>query len=168
MARTTVLLGGSLSLLLAGGLAVAAPVGGPERGPVYAVAQVAAQLAHHPRAWTDRPLLLRAVAAAAGCWVETADIPAFCAPPRLVLRDAEYSPTVAPLPLAWAGPDPLLAVVRRVPLLGGLLPAPQAVRWAAAAVYRVELRGVPAQLCGGAPCYEALLLDAAPDGPGEG
>jgi hypothetical protein len=107
------------------------------------------------------------VAAAAGCWVETADIPAFCAPPRLVLGDDDSAATVVPLPLVPAGPDPLLAMVRRVPLLGDLLPAPQAVRWEEVATYRVELRAAPNEMCGAATCYEALLLDAAPDAPGE-
>jgi hypothetical protein len=49
-----------------------------------------------------------------------------------------------------------------VPLLGGLLPAPQAVQWGEVATYRVELRAMPGKGCGAATCYEAGLLDAAP------
>jgi hypothetical protein len=63
--------------------------------------------------------------------------------------------------LAWATPDPLLAVVRRVPLLSGLLPAPEAVNWGTVATYRVQLRVMPDKPCGDTTCYEAMLLDAA-------
>jgi hypothetical protein len=52
--------------------------------------------------------------------------------------------------------------VRRVPLLGGLLPAPQAVAWGWVATYRVELRALAEGPCGGSGCYAAVLLDAAP------
>jgi hypothetical protein len=31
------------------------------------------------------------------------------------------------------------------------------------ATYQVQLQAVAASHCGGGPCYEALLLDAAPD-----
>jgi hypothetical protein len=58
--------------------------------------------------------------------------------------------------------DSVLAFLRRVPLLSGLLPALQAVRWEGVATYRVELRTMPGAPCGAAPCYEVLLLDTAP------
>jgi hypothetical protein len=80
----------------------------------------------------------------------------------MVLGDADRTGAVAPLPLALAGPDPLLAIVRRVPLLGSLAPAPQAVHWDVAATYRAQLRATNEALCGTPPCYEALLLDVAP------
>jgi hypothetical protein len=60
------------------------------------------------------------------------------------------------------GSDPLLAVVRRVPLMGGLLPAPQELDWGEVATYQVELRATPDGPCGDGACYEALVLDAAP------
>jgi hypothetical protein len=34
--------------------------------------------------------------------------------------------------------------------------------------YRVQIRAVPAASCRYWPCFEALLLDAAPDALGEG
>jgi hypothetical protein len=85
-----------------------------------------------------------------------------CRPPGIVLGDADPAEIVAPLPLVWASPNPLLGVVRRVPLLGDLLPAPQAVIWEEVATYRVELRAMSDESCGAATCYEALVLDAAP------
>jgi hypothetical protein len=141
------------------------------RSPIYTVTQLQAGLAHDPRAWTNRTLLLRGVAIAVGCWVIvdrlTADglNPAdWCTPPRFVpfiLKDADPT-AVAALPMAWTGPDPRLTVARRVPLLSLLLSAPRAVDWGKVATYRVELRAMPQSACSTATCYEAVLLDAAP------
>src|SRR5262249_2553509 len=84
-----------------------------------------------------------------------------CPPVQAALED--LAPTAsAPLPLAWEGPDPLLAAVRRVPLLGGLLPAPQALDWGVVATYRVRLRAIPESICGSGVCFEAVLLGAGP------
>jgi hypothetical protein len=168
MARSLLLLGVLLGLVLATGLAAVALRSRLDHGPVYTVAQVQAQLARRPRAWTNRALLLRGVAEVAGCVVDTPDGQLLCGPARAVLGDAGPPPTGASLPLALAGSDPLLAVVRRVPLLGGLLPAGQMVHWGEVATYRVELRVMPDQVCGAATCYGALLLDAAPTSSGEG
>jgi hypothetical protein len=134
-----------------------------DRGPVYSVAQVEARLASHPRAWTDRTLLLRGVAVAVGghCDANLAGVAHVCPPARTALED--FGPTAgAPLPLALAGPGPLLTVARRVPLLVGLLPAPQVVNWGEVATYRAELRAISGEQCGAGLCYEAIVLDAAP------
>jgi hypothetical protein len=134
-----------------------------DQGPVYSIAQAETRLASHPRAWTDRTLLLRGMAVAVGghCDANRAGAAHACPSTRAALED--FGPTSrAPLPLAWAGPSPLLAVARRVPLLHGLLPAPQAVDWGEVAAYRAQLRVAPGEVCGAATCYEAVLLDAAP------
>jgi hypothetical protein len=162
MARSPVLLGALLCLLLAGGLAAVALVRPPAHGPVYTVAQVQAQLARRPRAWTGRMLLVRGVAEVTVCVSTTPDGPLLCAPPRAVLRDAGPPAASGSLPLVWAGPNPLLAVVRRVPLLGGLVPVPQVMDWGEVVTYRVELRTTADGPCGAGACYEAMVLDAAP------
>jgi hypothetical protein len=72
------------------------------------------------------------------------------------------------LPVAGWEPDPLLAALRRLPLAGGLVPGPQVAREGVLATYRVRLVAAPAAACEASPCYEAFLLDAAPDAPGEG
>jgi hypothetical protein len=159
--RARCALAGLLGPVLLAGLA--ACQGPPGQGPVYSVAQVEARLASHPRAWTDRALLLRGVAVAVGghCDAHRAGAAPVCPPTRAALVD--FGPTArASLPLAWAGPGPLLAVARRVPLLSGLLPAPQAVDWGEVAVYRAELRATADESCGAGTCYEALVLDAVP------
>jgi hypothetical protein len=77
-----------------------------------------------------------------------------------MLTDPAAPTTTNPLPVMWGGPDPLLAAVRTVPLLGSLLPAPQSVRWDVPATYRITLRRRDARHPNG--CYEAVLLDTAP------
>jgi hypothetical protein len=82
-----------------------------------------------------------------------------CGTPRFSLRDPDPAAALDRLDLTWRPGDPLLTVLRRVPLVGGILPAPHVIRWDVVAVYRVYLR--VERPCGGA-CYEAVLLDAAP------
>jgi hypothetical protein len=163
MARSPLFLGGLLGLPLASGLALVALGSRPHHRPVYSVAQVQAQLLRRPRTWTNRALLLRGVALTAGCPMDgTIGAWLGCPPPlQTVLADADPKVAVAPLPLAWAGPGPVLATVRRLPLLGDL-PAPQVVDWGEVATYLVELRAMPDEVCGAATCFEALLLDAEP------
>jgi hypothetical protein len=66
------------------------------------------------------------------------------------------------LPVAGWEPDPLLAALRRLPLVGGLVPGPRAVRRGVLATYRVRLQPAPAPVCDATPCYEVFLQDAAP------
>jgi hypothetical protein len=117
---------------------------------VYSVAQVQRQLARDARWWLGRTILVRGMVAGE---------PAYHPAPSLVAVDA--AAPVDPLPLAWAGVDPLRAYLRRLPVLGSLAPQAQAVRWGVVAVYRIQLRVAPASSCPDPPCYEAVLPDAA-------
>jgi hypothetical protein len=65
------------------------------------------------------------------------------------------------LPLVSARSDPLLTVVRHLPLVRSVAAPPQVVHWGQVAVYRVQLRTL-ADASGGRASYEAVLLDAAP------
>jgi hypothetical protein len=162
MARSRLSLGGLLGLLLAGVLAVVAYHRPLDQKRVYSVAQVVAHLASHSGAWTDRTLLLRGMAVVVGGHCEASRPKPASACPSAWAALADFGPTdSALLLLTWAGPDPLLAVVRRVPQLGGLLPAPQAVDWGEIATYRVRLQAIPKSSCGTNVCFEAVLLDAA-------
>jgi hypothetical protein len=167
MARSSLLLGGLLGLALATGLAAVALRSRLDHGPVYTLVQVQDRLVLQPRAWVGRPIQVRGRATRCFMLVEHGHVR--CLPlllPRLSDPDADAAS--APLLMARAAPDSLLVFVRRVPLLGGLLPAPQVVHWGEVATYRVELRAMPDESCGAATCYEALLLDAAPGTLGEG
>lgn len=122
----------------------------PVRAPVYTVGELRAYLAQDAGAWVGRTILVRGMVAGE---------PAYHPSPSLV--DANAAAAVDPLPLTWTGPDPLRANLRRLPILGGIVPRAQILHWGEVAVYRVELRATPAGSCPSAPCYQAVLLDAA-------
>jgi hypothetical protein len=128
-----------------------------QHSAVYSVAQVQAGLAHHPGTWEGRTVRVRGVAAI--CL--SSDISQRCSHWPTYLMDAVV---ISPfLPLAWGRLDALRAFLRRVPLGSQMIAPPQTPRWWMPATYRVQLRAAVG-LCGVPPCYEALLLDAAPNG----
>jgi hypothetical protein len=127
-----------------------------DRTPVYTVAALRTHLAQDPEAWVNRPLRVRALAEICSTWLgSVAASPCIDTQPVL----ADPAPTGVSLPLAWGSAPPVVAFLRRLPLLSAVVPAAQAPRWGALAVYRVQVRALT---CGPAqpPCYEALLLDA--------
>jgi hypothetical protein len=128
---------------------------------VYSVAQVQAGLAHHPGIWVGRTVRVRGVAAICLSSDMESD-PQRCSHWPTYLVDAAV--TGAVLPLAWGRLDAVRAFLRRVPPVSQMIAPPQTPRWWMPASYRVQLRAA-AGLCGVPPCYEALLLDAAPNGP---
>jgi hypothetical protein len=134
-------------------------------GPLYTVAEVQAHLAHGPRYWVGRTLFVRGEIVPCLAMPSAANHLCAALAPR-GWQPPSPSPWRAandPLPVVRAGLDPFLAPVRRLPPLGDLLPAPQVLQWGAVATYRVHVRTIPNSLCGASVCYEALLLDAAPD-----
>jgi hypothetical protein len=143
-----------LGLLLAAALVLAALGGRQERGTVFSVEELRMGLQRAPGQWVRHTVRVRGVAWPCQGW---ATGPCLAGSP--VLTDPE---TDAGLALARQPADPLWAVVRAVPLVGGLAPPRQVLRWGVLASYRVQIRGVPAASCVYWPCYEALLLDAAP------
>jgi hypothetical protein len=161
MVRQRVLLIAALGLVVVAVLAVVARARPFDRSLVYSVVDLRRHLAEDPRPWLGRRLLVRGEAIAVACPVDPGT-PGLCAPPWGYLTDPGPSLAVDPLPLEWAGADPLLTAVRHLPLLGDFIPPPQVVHWEQVAVYRVQLRAAAIGVCGIPPCYEALLLDAAP------
>ncbi len=147
------LLGGSSLLLIA--------LSAPSPPPVYALAVVQAGLIRSPGAWVGRTVRVRAVAAMP-CVTRMGGANRACTSWRLALLDASAPSTATALPLQGAPPPPLLAALRRLPLASWLVASPQQVRWGALSAYRVLLQAAPTAVCDAPPCYEALLLDAAP------
>jgi hypothetical protein len=129
-------------------------------GPIYTVADVRAGLARDPEHWRGRAILVRGVsvpclampsaenglctALAPSGWQATSLTP---------LRGA-----IDPLRVVQGGVDQWLARLRRLPLLAGMLPAPQALQWGSVATYRVRPQQMSADTCPSALCYGALLL----------
>jgi hypothetical protein len=153
-------------LLVVAGLALAtacalATVRRAPLGPVYAVAAVHAGLVHASDRWVGRTVRVRGIAVL--CL--SADIQSYpqrCGrwPMYLVNGDAGAATGVLPLALGQQDGEP--ALLRRVLQFAGIVPASQVVRWGAVATYQVRLRAAPASSCASPPCYQAVLLDAAP------
>jgi hypothetical protein len=149
-------------LVLVTGLELVASASHMNHRRVYTVAEVQAHLADDPRAWLGRIVRVRGIARAC----QPSGSPArvlFCRRRPQDLLDPGPVGASDPMPLAWSARGSWLTVLRRVPVLGQLMPAPQRLRWGAEATYRVQIRAVPAGSCTSVPCDEALLLDVAPD-----
>jgi hypothetical protein len=130
-----------------------------DRVPMLTLAEIHTHLIRNPRAWVGRIIMVRGRAMSAHClWP---------APEATSCPDPEPSSIVDPsgaLPLAVDAAQPLLAGMRRLPLLGRMLPSPQPVQWGAVGTYRVRLEPAPAASCAASPCYAAVLLAAASKG----
>jgi hypothetical protein len=122
---------------------------------LYSVSEVQANLERHPEAWVGRTVWVRGIVLPAGCGASDS-MPCHDKPVYVLDRTG-----AALLPLAEQRLNPLLALLRRLPLVHLLMPQLQVVRWGALATYRVRLMAVPATVCGPTPCYRMLLLDAA-------
>jgi hypothetical protein len=125
---------------------------GAQAGQVYSVGAVVAASQHYPTGWVGQTIQLRAVAWPCLGW---ATGPCLTATPVLTDPGAGGSPAI--LALADPRPGSLLALLRGVPLVAALLPAPQVPRWGKPATCRVRILSVPAAVCTLTPCYQALL-----------
>jgi hypothetical protein len=143
--------------LMSGALITIATGNQISRGPVHAVAEVRVHLARDSHAWVGRTIL------APGAVVPCQAIPSVGERLCAALAPGAVRPPREPLPLVQGSPPPVaLAWLRRVPVLGTLLPAPQVLHWWVVATYRVRLRAIPESSCGSRVCFEAVLPDSAP------
>ena len=135
---------------------------GSAREPVYSMAALAAHLDRDPAAWLHRTLRVHALlggkcVALSGLYTQV------CSSWEMALTDPAGGQDVAPLPLTWGDAPPLMAVLRRLPLLGRLVPRPQIMHSSAVAPYRIRLQTTPCTALDDGPvCNGALLLDAVP------
>jgi hypothetical protein len=119
-----ILLFALLILLLAIVLVVAACANRPDPVPVYTVAQVQPRVARAPELWVGWTVWVRGFLDGCPHPVCPGHEPNV-SPPLLM----DLPQPAAVLPVAWAGADPLSALLRRLPVLGMLVPAPQAPHW---------------------------------------
>ena len=152
------------ALVLAGGLALVVFTvshGVAAFGPVYTVAELRAGLADNPHVWLGHSVLVRGVVLGLSCPPN-----ASCAFALPVLIDADATGPGNYLPLSVGPANPLLALLRRLPLVGRLMPGPQLLRWGRPAIYRVQVREAVGTSPRETRPYEAVLLDPAPPGHG--
>jgi hypothetical protein len=132
--------------------------------PVYTLAEVGTGLHRDPGSWVDRPLHVRGVALPCEVTLEglVADARVPCARGLPVLQSETGAGNGSTFLLGRGKPDPVAALLRDLPLLGHLVPAPATVQWGVLATYRIEIIAVPNALANTLHDYKALLLDAAP------
>jgi hypothetical protein len=147
--------------LLVGGPLLLIGANSPAPSPVYAVAALRTDLARTPGNWVGRTVRVEAVAGVRCVAWMGGPSPA-CSTWRPALLAPGAAGDDEGLTLVSAPQPALLAVLRRLPFAGRLLPGPPQIRWGALSTYRVRLHAAPARSCSSPPCYEALLLDAAP------
>jgi hypothetical protein len=123
-----------------------------QAGRVYRVSEVVAALQSHPAGWVGQMIRLDAVAWPCLGWATGP-----CLAETQVLADASAGGSPATLTLAGPQPSALLALLRDVPLMDGLLPVPQTPRWGKPTTYRVWILAVPTEVCVLAPCYQAQV-----------
>lgn len=136
---------------------------GPTPGRVYGVAEVSAGLAQHPEPWVGTTVWVQGILVGARQQQSARGAWEIVAPPHLV---DPVDPALAvpftgtrDLPVSWSTAPPLWTWLRRLPLLGNMVPQPPVLQWDRLATYRVRLRVVPGRAC--PRCYEAVLLDTA-------
>jgi hypothetical protein len=151
---------GLLSLLLVADLVATAHSRHGERGPVYSVAALRAGLVRDPGAWLNRTVRVRGVAAPCEVTMSGPNSPRRGGLP--VLLDNSTAGGDAALPFGRAQPDPAYAALRRLPLLGRLVPSPADFAWGTPAAYTVEIVAEPFPVAGTVDGYRLLLVDAAP------
>ena len=170
-----------LILVVGSAFTAAQTLGSP--APVYSVSRVRAGLERDPRTWLGRTVFVRGRVTAAACAWPGASCPpplhTFCrhgspclstpssptSPTSLMvtmeLGDDDASRPSAILPLEWGAEDNVLTLLRRLPVVGQLAPAAQAVRVGMDGVYRVRLTRVRGRRIASFR-DEAVLLDPAP------
>lgn len=128
---------------------------GARTEPLYTVAQLSAHLIAQPGQWVGRVVQARAVAVVVPLWLSHGTLPFRLMIPRLVDPHGGGD-----LPLVCGPEDRVLRVLRRLPLLGRLVPPPQVRVWERPTIYRIRLE--MAHGLGYAP-YAAVLLDTHDD-----
>lgn len=130
----------------------------PRAGPVYSVGGLWARVLRDPDRWVGRTVRVRAVAER--CAAPIADSVTSCRDARPALFDAGSQPRIAVILLPDGAAPTMREWLRRLPLVGPLIPAPVAPRWGVVTDYTLQVRGVPCVSPAGPPCqdYAALLL----------
>jgi hypothetical protein len=151
--------------------------GSPAVETVYTAAQVRAGLRHNPRAWVGHTVLIRGLLATASGASTTPSVPPIAVlidVPRLprgvsalqlrILVYDRYGIAAQPtttLLLRPALPNPLLALLRQIPVVTRLLPLSERIDGGEVRVYRVVLLSPRHSCLQKGLCYDGVLMGAA-------
>lgn len=126
---------------------------------IYTLAALRTQVQRAPQGWVGKTVRVHALLITCND-VTPVSGSSPCQDWQLALLDPQATHGTWKLPVLLGFAPPLLTVLRRVPLLGDLAPAPQVLRRGTASAYAVQLRRAPCARPGGRACFLALLLDA--------
>jgi hypothetical protein len=130
-------------------------------GPIYTLTTLRVQLERDPQTWINTSVrVLGLLASCNNVTLRPGSSP--CPVWHTVLRDPLAARSSLEVPVLLGSTPPMLSLLRRVPLLGELTPAPQVLQWGTPAVYAIQLRATPCPLPGSRTCFAALLLDPGP------
>ena len=138
----------------------------PDPGPVYTVTQVVDGALRHPGTWEGRIVRVRADASVSLLTVFRGGTQGARAVPQILLLPVPdpRHPRMAQdgtIRVLAGHEDGVLALLRRVPLIGAAASRPQRVSLTRAATYRIRLQPASSS-CNFPPCVAAVLVDAAP------
>lgn len=151
----------ALGLVLTAVLLVAALSGRVEHDPVYLPDALREQLASNPVSWAGRTVLVRGTIVPCRAYAGSRRSPPCLAWPALGPAWRVGAGVVGEEFLVGrADPDLVPEWLGQVPLLGLVEPAPQVLRWGAAATYRVRITRLDPMICSTGLCYELLLREA--------
>jgi hypothetical protein len=138
----------------------------PATGSVYSVTQIVNGAMLHPKDWDGRVVWVRALASVSLQTIFQAG--SQTGHPTLQIL---FSPIPARWSTRWredgmiqvlpGHEDRLLALLRRLPLIGAVAPLPQQVSMTHAATYQIRMH-LASHSCNFSPCVTAALMDAAP------
>jgi hypothetical protein len=123
---------------------------------VYSVASLDAAVGGDPLAWSGRSVQVHALVEP--CQARGSPEGALhchALAPNMV--DDTAADSAVPLPLLLPEQPAWLSALRRLPLIGTVVPGPRAVLWGAPATYTVRIQAVANVACGGVGCFEAVL-----------
>ena len=138
---------------------------GHRPGPIYTVSQVVNGALLHPKEWDGRMVQVHAIASVSLLTVFQGGAQQTRAIPQILLfplPDPRRSLMAQDgmIRLLAGREDSVLALLRHVPLIGGMAPHPQRVSVTHAAIYQIRIH-LASQGCNFSPCIAAVLVDAA-------
>jgi hypothetical protein len=123
-------------------------------GHVYTIVELTRQIERDPGVWNGHDAWVRGRAVLDRPPRDPSDLPT-----HFMLVDADVPPSSLALNVVMGPEDPLLAALRRVPLLGALAPGAQSLQLKVTKVYHIQVRLPCPVTC--ARYVQAILLDAA-------
>jgi len=141
-------------------------------GPIYSMTTLWLQLARNPDSVLHHPVQVQATARFCALWISGSGSTCLSQQSQLVENQSPSASAAMPMiiadaamPLIIEDAPRLRTLVRGLPVLGALLPAPQVIQWEAPAVYTITIEPQPCADRSTGGCYQAVAVDAVVSHP---